>query len=187
MVISKSAGLPRSPRRIDAIHLADDTPGGEPVDDGQVVRHSGRLQLRKSGELLIGLRLETAAQDHLACLQHPVKWTGTPARGGPSSIIGLGSRSHGAGRASVFELGRLFRLLTPTEHPAFVHRMKRIDEDQNPAQRQPCRNTALAEFIDDVGFCRPGKSGARKPGRESVKSILVHTNTIQVACHRCAR
>jgi hypothetical protein len=133
MDIGETLGVRCHPRGVDAVHFADRAFGGKAIDDGNVVGHAVCPVLPKHRKLGFVFRHETAPQQAFPGLQHVEERAALPARdvrrpfdvGGKMQIRRIARQSG----APIFVHDGLRRIVPPTDDTAFVHRMKRVDEE----------------------------------------------------------
>ena len=176
MGIGEAVGVRGHPRGVDTIHFTDNAFGREAVDHGDVFGHARCPVLPQDGELSFALCGHAAPQQALPGLQHAKERTCAPACGHLGLLAAGGEvyvrdtfRQTGA---AVFLHDGLRRVVPPTDHAAFVYRVKRIDKHQRAADRQAGGNGPLAEPVHQRSFRLAAQTRPGQPRVQCIDAVL---------------
>ena len=133
IVLAKTAGARRDPRRVDAVHLADDARRTEAMNESDVVGLTLRFHLAKDREVRRVAHAHPAAELAGSGLYQMVERAALPVGRGLANI-----------RTPVFHDFRLLDAVgSPTKRAAFVDRMQRVDDKRGTRECNACAAAAV--------------------------------------------
>ncbi len=162
--VAETFGPVGGPGRIDAVHLADDALGCEPVHHHDHLGRAFHLLRFEEGGARLRLGTDAVSAQLLAALDQPIKRRCAPIRGRFALV-----------RAAVFDELRLPILgLVPADRAALVDRVQRVDDHEAGRERQTGGDRTLAETGHQLGLGRADQAFAGDPFRKLREARFVH-------------